>query len=616
MVDSTVPGERTQPLRPHDPRELGDYEVLGRLGEGGMGTVYLGRKKNSEILVAVKVVRVDLAHDDEFRRRFRSEVERVRQVPPFCTAEVLDADPDHEQPYLVVEFVDGPTLAEVVEQRGPLTSANLHSVAIGVATALTAIHGAGVIHRDLKPRNVLLAPGSPKVIDFGIARAMSATSGNTRPDQMVGTVAYMAPERFDTDADVPVVTPAADVFAWGGVVTYAGTGRTPFYADSPTATAARILTKPPRLDGLSQPLRDLVAHALEKDPANRPSARELLDLLISGDRPVAVAAALADQPDLRAAAAEAQAVTGFALPSDTGAPSTRVAAAALAPASTLDIPPGLVGYSENSIVTVPIEAVTDLTSTGVPVIGRPRRRILPTLLVVLTVLIIAAGVAMIGFLLRDRFGETSASPSGGPSAVSPSLEPTSTAPVPRIADKLSAAGLWQPTSLAGEQASCAFAPDRLVARRETAGTFRCKGPKDVSGDMNVEVGVRLDIAHSCAAIWFHFADKAFDGQPGGYQMRICEKSAYLSVHTNDDLVLKDTLQLSKPIGIYAATPARIGLRVTGNAVEVSQDGQRIGTLALTEPTLTKGRIVLGVSDDETGGTGPFEVAFSDVKIWW
>src|SRR4051812_28639918 len=189
-------GDRTEPLRPHDPRALGEYEIVGRLGEGGMGTVYLARTAGG-VLVAVKMVRADLAHDDEFRLRFRSEVERVRQVPPFCTAEVLDADPDHDRPYLVVEYVDGPTLAHVVEERGPLTAANLHSVAIGVATALTAIHGAGVIHRDLKPRNVLLAPGSPKVIDFGIARAMDAGQSNTITGDgaMVGTVAYMAPER-------------------------------------------------------------------------------------------------------------------------------------------------------------------------------------------------------------------------------------------------------------------------------------------------------------------------------------------------------------------------------------------------------------------------------------
>ncbi|HET9518167.1 MAG TPA: serine/threonine-protein kinase, partial [Actinoplanes sp.] len=283
------------PLRPGDPRRLGRYELLGRLGEGGMGTIFLARGPQ-DVPVAVKVVRADLDFDldGEFRRRFRSEVNRARQVPPFCTAEVLDADPDHDPPYLVVEYVNAPSLAEVVQQRGPLSAANLHSVAIGVATALTAIHGAGVIHRDLKPRNVLLAPGSPKVIDFGIARAMEMTSAHTRADQMVGTVAYMAPERFGFETGA-ALTPAADVFAWGAVVGYAGTGRTPFNADSPPATAARILTQPPDLSGLSGPLRTLVGHALEKEPQNRPTARELLDLLLStgSQRSAATTAALA-----------------------------------------------------------------------------------------------------------------------------------------------------------------------------------------------------------------------------------------------------------------------------------------------------------------------------------
>src|SRR3954468_13285444 len=159
----------SQPLHPGDLRRLGDYEVLGRLGEGGMGTVYLGRAGDGR-LVAIKVVRRDYAADDEFLRRFRSEVNRAREVPPFSTAEVLGADPDHDPPYLVVEYVDGPSLASVVREQGPLYGAALQSVAVGIATALTAIHGARVIHRDLKPHNVLMARGGVKVIDFGIAR--------------------------------------------------------------------------------------------------------------------------------------------------------------------------------------------------------------------------------------------------------------------------------------------------------------------------------------------------------------------------------------------------------------------------------------------------------------
>ncbi|MBB2943766.1 hypothetical protein FB565_003495 [Actinoplanes lutulentus] len=269
----------SMPLRPGDLARLGRYELVGRLGEGGMGTVFLGRDPDGR-LVAIKTVRPEYAADTEFRGRFRSEVNRAQQVPPFSTAEVLDADPDHEPPYLVVEYVDGPSLAAEIRDKGPLSGSALHSVAVGVATALTAIHGAGVIHRDLKPGNVLFARGGIKVIDFGIARAFEATSQHTRTDQMVGTVAYMAPERFDS-LDGRPVTAAADIFAWGAVVAYAATGRTPFAAEAAAATAMRILTQPPDLRGVPESLVPVVERALAKDPVERPSARELLDLLLA-----------------------------------------------------------------------------------------------------------------------------------------------------------------------------------------------------------------------------------------------------------------------------------------------------------------------------------------------
>jgi hypothetical protein len=165
-------------------------------------------------------------------------------------------------------------------------------VALGIATALAAIHGAGVVHRDLKPDNVLFALGGVKVIDFGIARGLEVTSAHTRAGQMVGTVAYMAPERFEA-ASGARADPASDVFAWAATVTYAATGRTPFVADSTHATAVRILTQPPDLTGVPESLRDLLERALEKDPRLRPTARELLDLLLPRSRPADVATAVA-----------------------------------------------------------------------------------------------------------------------------------------------------------------------------------------------------------------------------------------------------------------------------------------------------------------------------------
>jgi len=290
-VGRVAGGERGMPLRTGDPQQLGKYRLLRRLGEGGMGSVYLADSPEGRT-VALKIIRADLTEEPEFRRRFRSEVARAREVPPFCTAEVLDADPDHETPYLVVEYVDGPSLSEVVLDQGPLTPANLYGLAIGVATALAAIHGAGVIHRDLKPSNVLLAPGTPKVIDFGIARGSAGSDGDTRTDQLIGTVAYMAPERLDPGVHQRRLTPAADVFAWGAVVAFAATGRVPFLADSSPATAVAILTREPVLEGITEPLRSLVATSLAKSPGDRPTARDLLDqLLARTPRPVLAHAA-------------------------------------------------------------------------------------------------------------------------------------------------------------------------------------------------------------------------------------------------------------------------------------------------------------------------------------
>ncbi|MDN3357420.1 serine/threonine-protein kinase [Actinomadura sp. DC4] len=262
------------PLRPSDPQRLGNYRIVGRLGRGGMGTVYLAETESGE-RAAVKVINPELADDETFRDRFRREVESARRVRRFCTAPVLDAELEGEQLYIVTEFVDGANLDEFVTSSGPMRGSSLEHLAVGVATALTAIHGAGVIHRDLKPANVLLSSVGPRVIDFGIARALDTVSGATRTGQFIGTPAYMAPELIS--AGTP--SPASDVFAWACVVAFAGTGRAPF--DGPTVPSVlyQISHGEPTLDGLDEGLRALVSQALSKDPAARPSAQQVLDIL-------------------------------------------------------------------------------------------------------------------------------------------------------------------------------------------------------------------------------------------------------------------------------------------------------------------------------------------------
>ncbi len=271
------------PLRPSDPQRLGTYQIVGRLGRGGMGTVYLAESESGE-RAAVKVINPDLADDETFRERFRREVESARRVARFCTAPVLDAQLDGEPLFIVTEFVDGANLDEFVTNSGPMRGSSLEHLAVGVATALTAIHGAGVIHRDLKPANVLLSSVGPRVIDFGIARALDTVSGATRTGQFIGTPAYMAPELISGGT----ASPASDVFAWACVVAFAGTGTAPFGGPTVPAVLYQISHGEPSLEGLDEGLRHLVGRALAKDPAQRPSAQEVLDLLTG--RPHAKAA--------------------------------------------------------------------------------------------------------------------------------------------------------------------------------------------------------------------------------------------------------------------------------------------------------------------------------------
>ncbi len=267
-----APGsEWALPLRPSDPERIGPYELTGRLGSGGMGTVYLGLDSNGR-RVAVKVLRADHAEDPTFRERFRREVEAARRVPRFCTAPVVGTG-GGGQPYLATEYVDGPSLEAAVETGGPLPAGDLEGLGLGMALALTAIHGTGLVHRDLTPGNVLLSRLGPRVIDFGIASALEGTSLHTQGP--IGTPSYMAPEQ----AMGKRVTFAADVFAWGCVVAYAASGRPPFGTGHPGAVTYRVMHEPPDLRGLEGPLRGLVEAAVQKEPQRRPTTAQLLDRL-------------------------------------------------------------------------------------------------------------------------------------------------------------------------------------------------------------------------------------------------------------------------------------------------------------------------------------------------
>lgn len=292
----------TDPLLPDDPRRFGVYRPIGRLGVGGQGVVYLaespdepGRTSESQY-VAVKALHGEGLGDSRALARMSKEVAAARRVASFCTARVVDADLDARPPYVVSEYIEGPTLLAQVSQDGPLKGSRLIRLAVGAATALTAIHQHGVVHRDFKPGNIILGPDGPRVIDFGIARQQAADATGTTG--FVGTPVYMAPEHF---LGTPI-GPAADVFAWASTMVYAATGRGPFAAASVPAVMNRIINDEPTIGDLPEPLAGLVDRCLNKDPEARPTSRDvLLGLLadsgdtVSADIPVYAAASRAAQ---------------------------------------------------------------------------------------------------------------------------------------------------------------------------------------------------------------------------------------------------------------------------------------------------------------------------------
>ncbi|MDF3300745.1 serine/threonine-protein kinase [Streptomyces tropicalis] len=265
-----------QKLGAGDPQRIGAYRLLARLGAGGMGQVYLARSDRGRT-VAVKLVRQELAEQEEFRARFRQEVQAARRVGGHWTAPVLDADTEAAVPWVATGYVAGPSLQQVVgHDHGALPERSVRILAAGLASALKDIHAAGLIHRDLKPSNVLVTIDGPRVIDFGIARALETVTdgGLTRTGALVGSPGFMAPEQVRGDR----VTTACDVFCLGSVLAYATTGSLPFGgADSGVhALMYRIAEEEPDLDGVPEGIADLVRACLRKDPAGRPALDEIL----------------------------------------------------------------------------------------------------------------------------------------------------------------------------------------------------------------------------------------------------------------------------------------------------------------------------------------------------
>ncbi|WP_188188509.1 serine/threonine-protein kinase [Nonomuraea sp. SYSU D8015] len=258
--------------RPGEPEWIGHYRVTKSLGRGGQGAVYLATAPNG-VRVAVKVLH-DLV-DDTARARFAREVEAARRVATFSTARVLDVNITGQYPYIVSEYVEGPSLEQLVRQHGPRDEDSLTRLALSTAGALAAIHKAGIVHRDFKPSNVLIGHDGPRVIDFGIARALDQVTMTA--GKMVGTPPYMSPEQLSGEA----VGPASDVFSWAVTMVFAATGRPAFGEDSVPAVFNRVLTVHPDLSPLPPALRGVVGACLNKRPEERPSASDVMLAIIN-----------------------------------------------------------------------------------------------------------------------------------------------------------------------------------------------------------------------------------------------------------------------------------------------------------------------------------------------
>ncbi|GAA3446030.1 serine/threonine-protein kinase [Planomonospora venezuelensis] len=427
------------PLTSDDPAQLGGFRLAGRLGEGGQGVVYLAYAPDGGP-VAVKLL---YRADTESRRRLARELATLESVAPFCTARVLTASVDGPRPYVVSEFVDGPSLEQRIKNGGPLRGGELERLVVGTATALAAIHAAGVVHRDFKPANVLLGPDGPRVVDFGIAREEGAA---THTSGLIGTPAYLSPEQI---AGSPA-SPASDVFAWAATMLCAASGRSPFGADTVPAVLHRILSHHPDLSALPARYGALIASCLDKDPARRPTARALMiNLVDPGAR---------TPPSTEDLARIGSELASPGSPGPSGSPF-----AAGVPAPGHGPPPAGPGLRADQERTGPGRSALT-TQAGR---GRSRGFVIGSVLVAVSVLI-AAGVA-VRLTLGDRSGGTLAATStpsaatGSRSSAAGSPDPAETtsadpseaaspAPSEATGSQPSGGGLKIPASFAGSWA--------------------------------------------------------------------------------------------------------------------------------------------------------------------
>ncbi len=321
-------------LEPGDPGSVGGYRLLGRLGAGGMGQVYLGVSPGGRT-VAVKLIHSVHARDAQFRERFAREVEAAHRVGGFHTALVVDADPHADPPWMVTAYIEGPSLHEAVRRAGPLPLDQVRVLGAGLAEGLGAIHACGLVHRDLKPGNVILAADGPRIIDFGVARVVDASTGITMTGTVIGTVAFMSPEQIRGE----VAGQASDVFSLGGVLGFAATGRPPFGTDSPVSIMYRVVNQPPDLAGVADGgLREVIAGCLAKSPADRPPVRAVLAALSRPGLALSAFSSPARAAAYHAPAGVAPAATGYEASTETPAPAaTGPVRGALSPRGT--VPP-------------------------------------------------------------------------------------------------------------------------------------------------------------------------------------------------------------------------------------------------------------------------------------